>query len=208
MKPGFLCRTACVLSLLLLICGSAQAIPPPWLIEGAKAKADLILIAGMRKPEPLKGVRGVNARIGFTAIRVLKGRLKAADGAAAVTHFILFHKPAARRGARGVERRIIGGTGFPKPEKGDTALVFLKKHPRAKGFVVCCGSFGYVRLKTDTNEGLAATRRRIHGYMQVCARIRDIEVRKAMQGFYQETLAFVDLEGMKKERRENASPRK
>ena len=178
-----------VTGVLLLACSTAGAIPPPWLLEGEKAKADLILVAAMGKSQAMKPAPGVNARIDFKPVQILKGKIDQKDGEEPKL-FLLHYRPPAPVGP--LRPVAVGGTGYAKPADGESALIFLRKDKKDGEFRVVCGSFGYVGLKIGTTKDLAATRKRIAGYRLWCERIVDPKIRKAMEGHYQKTLVFVD----------------
>ena len=188
--------------LLSLGWGAAHAIPPPWLIEGMKAKADLVCIARMGKVEPVRGVRGANARVAARPVRWLKGKPPARPAAKAQAKrpakparvFMLFSRPRPIRGPGGIERRIIGGTGHPRPVQGEAALVFLTRRAGKGLYRPTAGAFGYVRLTAKTPQELAKTQRRIEGYLAMLQRLKDANARVAMEGYYRKAIEFAKAE--------------
>ena len=86
----------------VLACGPALAIPPPWTLEETKAQADLVVIARMTKVEPVQDLQRANSRIGFEPVEVLKGQLdqkKPEDSKV----FLLFSRPEDRPGPGGIQ---------------------------------------------------------------------------------------------------------
>lgn len=164
-----------------LACLSAEAIPPPWLLERMKAKADLIVIARMGKAAEIPNVKGMNRKMAFELTELLKGEVPK-DGDAPAKLFLLYYR---RPEVVGMFRPVVvGGTGHPKPAEGELALLFLRKH-KAKGeFQVICGSFGHVVLTAKDAKARANVQRRLAGYRQTCKRVKDATLRKAMDGYY------------------------
>ena len=184
-------RTVSILAVLALLAGGvAGAIPPPWTIEEAKGKADLIFIAKTAKIEPVENVPGANRRVGIEPVLVLKGKHEKRPAPAKLA-LLFFQRPEPKPGP--IRAHSIGGVGYPKPREGDIALMFLRKDRQKEGhFRIACGSFGYVRLNAKTKDELAAVRKRIAMYQQWCQRIKDENVRTAMEDAYQKTLAFLE----------------
>lgn len=179
-----------VFVLMLAACDPALAIPPPWTLEAAKAGADVVLIAKTAKIEPVQGVRGVNAKVGLEPVEVLKGKLE--PTAKDARPFLLYARPKRQAGPGGIERRVIGGTGQPAPQEGQTALLFLRRDRiEPDGFRAVCGSFGYVVLSAASQQGREAVKKRIRMHADWCAKIGDAEARKAMEGYYAKASAFV-----------------
>ena len=188
----------------LLACGSAMAIPPPWTLEEAKAGAEVVVIAKTTRIESVEGVRGANARIGLEPVEVLKGKLK--PDAKDAKLFLLYMRPQQRPGPGGLQRRVVGGTGQPKAQEGQTALMFLRKDRNEPGsFRAVCGSFGYVALSAAGQADREAVKKRIkerikkrikmHG--DWCARIGNAEIRKAVEGYYAKAADFADQDPRK-----------
>ena len=168
---------------------TAEAIPPPWTLEEAKAKADLILIAKLAKVEPVSGIRGANHRIGFRAVETLKST--AAQEAGDAKHYLLFHRREKPKGG-GLVAMSIGGTGHPEPGNGDLALVFLKKHETKDHFTIVVGSFGYLKLTAGTPGEKAALKKRIGQYREWGKRMADPKLREAMGRYYDKALAHAE----------------
>jgi hypothetical protein len=180
-------------SVVLLIGGTALAIPPPWTLEEGKAQADLVLIAKMTKAESVENIQGANARIGFVPIEVLKGDLGPKDFKKKdASLFLLFTKQEDRPGPDGIQRRMIGGTGDPKPVDGQTALIFLKKdHTQRNSYRAVYGSFGYLGLSATAGQDLAGLSKRIDMHRQWCAKIGSEDARKAMESYYDKAKALL-----------------
>jgi hypothetical protein len=173
---------------IFMACGGAAAIPPPWTLEEAKAKADLVLIARTTTARKLKSGTGVNMEIGLRPIRVLKGRApKTAEEAPTLR--LAFHQPPKAHG--NIRPRVVGGTGHPKPADGETALVFLRRRGKNEPLRVVCGKFGYVSLSTGTKEARDRVEQRLARYRKWCERIGDAKLRQAMEGYYDAVLEHV-----------------
>ena len=180
----------------LLACGSAVAIPPPWTLEETKAGADLVVIARTTRIEPVEGVRGADSRIGLEPAEVLKGKLQ--PRAKDTKLYLLYKRPERRPGPGGIERRVMGGTGQPKPQEGQTALIFLRKDPsRPDSFRAVCGSFGYIPLSAAGDAEREAVKKRIKMHSDWCARIGNAEIRKAMEGYYAKAAAHANQDAKK-----------
>jgi hypothetical protein len=179
-------RAFAVLVAMLTACGAAMALPPPWTLEEAKAKADLVLIVKTTKSRELKPKAGVNTAIGLRPIRTLKGTVPENKDEL----LLAFHRKPKARG-KIVQRRIIGGTGHPKPADGEVALVFLRRQGKEKHFRVVCGSYGYVSLDATKKDELAAIEKRIAMYVKWCDKVKDEKLRKAMKGYYKAALEHV-----------------
>ena len=173
----------------LTVCPLAQAIPPPWLLEGMKAKSDLILVAKMTKTEAAANAGRYNSRIGFEPVEILKGKIDKKKDEEPKLFVLYYTRPEILAAFR---PHVIGGTGHPKPADGELALIFLKKAAKDKHFAVVCGSFGYVGLKAATEDELAKVKQRLAGFRKTCERIKDKKVREAMDGYYQKTLELVE----------------
>lgn len=182
----------------LTVCPVARAIPPPWLLEGMKAKSDLILVARMTKTEAAANAGRYNSRIGFEPVEILKGKIdKKKDEEPKL--FVLYHKRPEMLGT--FRPHVIGGTGNPRPADGELALVFLKGAAEDKHFTVVCGSFGYISLKAATQDDLAKVKQRLAGFRKTCERINDKTVRETMDGYYQKTLELVEKQAKKEEKK-------
>lgn len=172
----------------------AHAIPPPWLLEGMKARSSLILIARTTKGADVRNVAGINRKIGLKPVEFLKGKIARKDGREPKLALLYYQRPKVLDAFRPMR---VGGTGHPKPADDELALVFLKKDKRKGEFRAVCGSFGYVSLDASTPEKLVAVKKSIEGYRRWCARIKSAALRKAMNGYYQATLDFVDKQAKK-----------
>jgi len=185
------CTTALLVSGLAL----SHAIPPPWTLEEAKAKADLIMIAKAGKAEDVKDVRGLNARVAVKPAKILKGA--AGEEGQPAKLFVLFAKPEQPKAPGGPVAVQMGGTGRPEPVEGETSLIFLKKHAKKGHCTVVCGKFGYIPLVPDAKTGMEGLKKRIDLYRGWCKRISDEKLREAMDRYYQETLEFLDQKAEK-----------
>lgn len=181
---------ACVVALILLTSGRGNAIPPPWTLEEAKAKADLVVLAKAAKIEPVKDIPGFNSRAAIEPIEVLKGELGSAKAQGGKV-FVLFSKPDKPKEQAGIAAVEVGGVGQPELAEGETSLLFLKKHDREAHYTIVLGKFGHFRLDTATDKALAALRDKIGLHRGWCERISDEGIRKAMDGYYQKTLDFL-----------------
>lgn len=181
-----------VAALALLIACTANAIPPPWTIEEAKAKAKLVVIAKIGKIEPVQSEKlsgQFNRRTVLQPIQILKG--KPADA----TGYLLFREPVHQGG--NIQRRQVGGAGQPKIRQGETALIFLSTHPKSNDFIVRGGSFGYIVLNADSKDELAEVEKQLAGYARTCKNIKDDKVRAQLEGYYAAALEFVKKEADK-----------
>jgi len=186
-----MCRLhfALAVLVLLVVAGTAGAIPPPWTLEEAKGNADLVLIAKMAKVSPVEGVRGADHKVSLKPVQVLKGDVVVGEDAPDL--FLLFTQPQPRVGPGGIRAHAMGGTGHPVPVEGETALVFLRKAEPERHYRVVCGKFGYVSLSSSNPQQLAEVTKRLNLYRGWCERIEDASIRKAMTGYYDKVLALL-----------------
>ena len=176
----------------LLAVNAAEALPPPWHIETSKAKADLVLIAKVGKPEPASDMKRINRRAALEPIQALKGELPEKDektGKRPPIHVYYYEPPTE---GENPQRHIVGIPVDPTPTQDETVMVFLRTHPRDKKFRVTCGVFGYVRLSTASDKEMAALRKRIAEFRKWGKRMQDAKLRDALGEYYDKALAAAD----------------
>ena len=190
------CMIAAGLVLSLVAARTALAIPPPWELETMKAKASLIAICKVEKVEDVAG----GAKPQGMAVLSFSGTLTPVTEVMpplsvlpARVH-VLFEKPPAVPGAPGIVAMSAGGTGWPQPAVGETALVFLEKlqlegdHATWK---IICGTWGYIVLATTTAEELTRTVKRIEQYREYAKKISDETLRQRMDEVYRKVVDYV-----------------
>jgi hypothetical protein len=180
------------LALLLLLAGRVHAIPPPWDLEAMKARAPLIALVRTGESETVKHVPGCNAQIGWTPIRVLKGRINEKPDQA---KRYLVYRRQRDQAIPGVKREVAGSA-LPVPREQQVALAFLTPDPDLPhGYRIVCGKFGYLPLTAESEKGRQAILRRLEMYRSWSARVADDATRNALQGYYDQAQQFLQKRG-------------
>lgn len=188
----------CITTIIILLTFRyAIALPPPGYIEESKAKADLIIIGKTTKIDSVVDIKGYELfSIGINPIVVLKGKIpeKSKQKYRDSTLYIIFSKPREPEDNDNEKIIVFGiaGPTTPQPREEETILIFLKKHLKEGYFLVAGGSEGYIHLDTDSTEELIELKKEIELYREWCRQIKNVELRKAMDSYYQKTLDFLE----------------
>lgn len=172
----------------LMAYATAQAIPPPRMMEKDKAAADLIIIAKTTTASIVQnaapgGYREM--RIGLEPIEVLKGKLPEKDGKKLQLAMLYLQR---RPAGGGPVVPMVDGGGQPKPANGETALIFLVQRPPEASFFSAAGSaFGYISLEVATKADLDKLKRHIGWSRKFCEKLNKTD-RKAMNGYYDKAI--------------------
>ena len=199
-KHILICITTIII--LLTFC-DAIAIPPPGYIEESKAKADLIIIGKTTNIDSVVDIKGYELfSIGINPIVVLnvKDKEKDIQKYRDSTLYIIFSRPRAPDDNDNEKKIVFGiaGPTTPKPREEEIVLIFLKKHLKEGYFGVASGSCGYIHLDTDSTEELVELKKEIGLYRKWCSQIKNVELRKAMDSYYQKTLDFLEENNRRK----------
>jgi len=181
--------------ILLTFC-DAIAIPPPGYIEEMKANADLIIIGKTTKIDSVVDIKGCELfSIGINPIVVLKGKIpeKNKQKDRDSTLYIIFSKPRESEDNDNEKIIVFGNYGPtpPQPREEKTVLIFLKKHLKEGYFLVVGGNYGYIHLDTDSTKELVELKKEIELYRKWCRQIKNVELSKIMDSYYQKTLKFI-----------------
>lgn len=179
----------------VFLASNAQGIPPPWSIELMKAeRASVIVIGQINQVVAVEGEVDLVREAGVSVVKCFRGNEPdlAQTGPEELNYRVMFAVAAAEKSAAELQAVSVGSPGLPNIRAGDVALVFLKEDLDLAGvYRVVLGSFGYIRLNTDSKTERAACKETIQRYLAWCERIRDTSVRKTMTAIYRETLGFV-----------------
>jgi len=194
-------------AVLFSCCQLAYAIPPPWELEEAKSKADLIVVAEPIEIETVREERRLNRKCVVKIVKAIKASPGASEQALADDSRaeVFFFQPEALKVKGNVHVVQVGGTGYPKPAVGVRALVFLKRLEKSEGYGVVCGNFGYMALKAESKKEWTELSQTIERHRKWSERIKDERARQAMAGYYREAAVFV-AETQRRNREKAAKP--
>lgn len=183
--------------IILLTFYDAIAIPPPRYIEETKANADLIIIGKTTKIDSVVDIKGYELfSIGINPIVVLNVKDKEKDikKYRDSTFYLIFSKPREPEDNDNEKIIVFGNYGPtpPQPKEEETILIFLIKHLKEGCFGVASGSCGYIHLDTDSTEELVELKKELGLYRKWCKQIKNVEISKTMDSYYQKTLDFIE----------------
>lgn len=177
---------------------SALALPPPEELEATKAKAGLIAICRVEtivEHTPARITRFPDTLRGWAVLTVVQVLSPVEGSGRSPTEVrVLVRKPPTTPAEELISAKSAGGTGYPQPVVGETALVFLQDVKAAAwehAYGIICGTRGYIVLKTATAEERDATVTLLEQYREFATKIPEENLRKVMAECYRKALDYV-----------------